>query len=386
MARAYVWTVVGAAALFVGMAQPVSAQFPLYTSPPAPWINGEARMGLVDPYEVLPDRKITFRLKAPQAEGVQVSVGSAHADLHTYPMTKDDKGVWSTTIGPVDPEIYPYVFQLAGASVGRGMVEVKGATPALYDVQDVPHGSFASFKYFSKALNAQRELSVYVPPQYYSEPHRKFPVVYYYDDPGNGAGMHYGEVMDNLIAQKKAVPMLIVSLTDVANTLYRKDTETGRVKDGDELVRDIIPFIESHYRTLQGRQNRALAGISHNAGATWTAGLGHLDTFGNLGMFSSGMFGGLLPDPTPGGFALYGPWEPEKVLPAAAKKLLAPATKPKLFYISCGNIDPRVEPTRKGIEEMAGFGVKPVFEVYPGGHQAKAFRPAFVSFVSHLFK
>jgi enterochelin esterase-like enzyme len=386
MKRILLCAVAMLAVTFVGAVRPVHAQFPLYTSPPPPWINGEANIGAVDPYEVLPDRRITFRFKAPDAQGVQVAVGSAHADLHTYPMTKDDKGVWSTTIGPVDPEIYPYNFRLAGASVGRSMVEVKGATPALYDAQDVPHGAITHITYLSRVLNVRRELSVYVPPQYYSEPKRGFPVVYYYDDAGNGAGMRYDAIMDNLIAQKKAVPMLIVSLTDVANTIYRKDPEAGRVKDGEELIADIIPLVENHFRTLPGRQNRALAGISHNAGATWTAGLAHLDTFGNLGMLSSGMFGGLLPDPTPGGFALYAPWEPEKVLPAATQKLLAPASKPKLFYMSVGTIDPRVEPTKKGVEEMAAYGVKPVFETYPGGHQAHAFRPAFISFVSRLFK
>ena len=386
MKRTFVFTAATLAVACLGATRPANAQFPLYTSPPAPWINGEARMGLVEPYEVSPDRKITFRFKAPDAQVVKVSVGSAHADLHTYPMTKDDKGVWSTTIGPVDPEIYPYSFQLDGAPVERGSVQVRGAIPAVYDVQDVAHGTRTDITYFSKVLNVRRQMSIYVPPQYYSEPNRKFPVVYYYDDAGNGAGMRYDDVMDNLIAEKKAVPMLVVFLTDVANTIYRKDTEAGRVKDGEELLTDIIPLIESRYRTLAGRENRALAGISHNAGATWTAGLGHLDKFGSLGMLSSGMFGGLLPDPTPGGFALYAPWEPDKVLPDATKKLLAPATKPKLFYISCGNIDPRVDPTRKAVEEMGTYGVKPMLEVYPGGHQGKAFRPAFISFVSHLFK
>lgn len=341
-------------------------------------------MGLVDPYEVSADRKITFRLKAPDASKVEVSVGSAHADLHVYPMTKDDQGVWSATIGPVEPEIYPYVFKLAGASVERGMVEVKGPTAAIYDVQNVPHGSLTTLSYFSKTMNKRREMKVYVPPQYYSEQGRKFPVVYYYDDPGNGAGLRYNEVMDNLIAEKKAVPMVVVFLTDLANVEFRNSPEDGRVKDGEELEQDIIPLVEGHFRVLANRDNRALAGISHNAGATWTVGTTHLSTFGSLGMLSSGMFGGLLPDPRPGGFALYAPWEPEKVLPDATKRLLA--NKPKLFYISCGSIDPRVTFTRKGVEEMAGYGVKPVFEVYPGGHQAHAFRPAYISFVSKLFK
>ena len=375
-----------AAGFAMAMAQTAQAQTPLYTSPPPPWVNGEANASLVAPFEVLPDRRITFRLKAPEAQSVSVSVGNEHADLHTYPMAKDDKGVWSTTIGPVDPEIYPYAFSLAGASVNRGSVEVKGAAPAVYDAQDVPHGTFTNITYFSKVLNRRREVSVYVPPQYYSEPNRKFPVLYYYNDAGNNAGGRQTEIMDNLIAQQKAVPMIVVNLSDVANTVYRKDTEAGRVKDGEELFGDIVPLIESRYRILPGKENRALGGVSHNAGATWTVGMANLDKIGSIGMLSSGMFGGLLPDPTPGGFALYAPWEPEKVLPFTTKKLLDPATKPRLFYIAAGDIDPRVNPTREAVKQMGTYGVKPVFEVYPGGHQGKATRPAYISFVSRLFK
>ena len=381
--KRFLLSTAAAAGLVLAAVPMASAQTPLYTSPPPPWINrsGSQQYKTI---EVLPDRRVTFRILAPEAAGAQLSVGAAHADLHTYPMTKDAKGLWSVTIGPVDPEVYPYSFQIGGATVNRGNFEVHGASPALYDTQNVPHGTYNTQSFFSKALNASRELSVYVPPQYYSEPNRRFPVVYDYDDPGNSAGIRYRDLMDNLIAQKKAVPMLVVMLTDEAGG--RNDAEAARMDDSRAMVMDILPLIESRYRTLPGRENRAMTGISHNGGATWTVGTHNLDKFGSLGLLSSGMFGGLLPDPKPGGFALYAPWHPEQIIPPFAKTQTNPATKLKLFYLAAGNIDPRVGPTKAAAEEFRKAGVDAVFESYPGGHQPKAFRPSFVSFVSKIFK
>jgi enterochelin esterase family protein len=382
--------------------RPLSAQTPLYTKPPAPWVNRSGAARTFTP-EVLPDRKITFRIEALTASGVQLVVGTDHADQHTYPMTKAEDGVWSATIGPVEPEIYPYVFKVGGANVGRGNVEVRGASPAVYDPQNVPHGSITTHTYFSKVQNSLRQLSVYVPPQYYSEPQRAFPILYNWGGSGNGRD---AVILDNLNAQKKAVPMLMVmvdtslvanssspegqglalklensSLTGLAK--LAAESEAARVVNSDELVTDVMPFVELHYRTLPGRDNRAMVGISHSGGTSFTATVRNLDKFGNLGLLSTGMFGGLLPSPT---FALYGPYEPDKLLPPLTKKLLAPATRLKVFYLACGNIDPRVTFIQQGAKDFEKYGVKTVVEVYPGGHQDKAFRPAFVSFASLLFK
>jgi enterochelin esterase-like enzyme len=402
MKRTSISIAVAWATTLIWAARPLSAQTPLYTVPPPPWVNASGGARSFPP-KVLPDRKITFRIEAPSASEVQVVVGTEHADQHSYPMTKSADGVWSATIGPVDPEIYPYYFKMGAGSVNRGNVAVAGATPAVYDLQNVPHGSTTTHTYFSKVQNRLRTLSVYVPPQYYTEPQRAFPVVYNWAGGANGRDVN---ILDNLNAEKKAVPMIMVlvdtsvpangsapdgqglaldvkdsSLTGLAKLAAQ--SEAARVMNSDELVTDMMPLVESHYRTLPGRDNRAMVGISHAGGTSFTACMRNLDKFGNLGLLSTGMFGGLLPSPT---FALYGPYEPDKLLPPVAKKLLDPATRLKVFYMAVGSIDPRCEPVKKGAADFEKYGVKPILKVYPGGHQDHAFRPAFTEFVSLLFK
>ena len=376
-----------AAVCFVSLAiQPVQAQFPLSATPPAPWINSGG-LPPIKEAEVLPDHRVTFRIKAPKAQDATVSVGAEHADLHTYPMTKDAAGVWTATIDRAVPEgIYPYHFEIGGAAVRPGNFEVKGAQPAVYDAQDVPHGAYSIQNYRSKSWNKIRALGVYVPAEYFSEPNRRFPVMYYYDNPTSYIpGMHYREVLDNLIAQKKAVPMIFVVMEEDAAS--GKDAEGDRMRNSAEFAQEIMPLVDSRYRTLADRDHRAMAGISHNGGASWTTAVHNLDKLSYLGLLSSGMFGGLLPRTTgPYPFALYAPWEPGKVLPDATKSMLSPGHQLHLFYLACGEIDPRVNPTRVAVGQFKKYGVTPVFESYPGGHQPKAFRPAFVSYASKVFK
>jgi enterochelin esterase family protein len=366
--------------------QSLKAQFPVYTSPPPPWVNGGG-LPEIKPVEVLSDHRITFRIKAAKVASASVSVGTEHADLHVYPMTKDAEGIWIATIDrPVPQGIYPYRFEIDGVTVHSGDVEVPGAQPAIYDVQNVPHGSYGIQNYFSKERNATRVLGIYLPAEYFSEPARRFPVLYSYDDPlSNIGGMRYREIMDNLIAEKKAVPMIMVMM--IEDSISGTNAEPNRQRNSKEFAEDIMPLVDRFYRTIPDRDHRAMAGISHNGGATWTTGLNNLDKVSYMGLLSSGMFGGLLARTTgPYPFATYAPWEPDKVLPDATKAMLAPGHQLKLFYLSDGDIDPRVNPTRSAAGEFKQYGVTPVFEVYPGGHQPKAFRPAFVSFVSLLFK
>ena len=403
----------GAAIASMALVQSAHAQTPLYTSPPPPWINSAGPAEFVSP-DVQPDRKVAFHIKAPTAQEVILSIGSQHADLHTYPMTKDAKGVWSTSVGPIDPGIYSFSYRIGGASVpqcnteGCSSFEVKGATPAVYDVQNVPHGFFGRIYFQSKALGRSSELGVYLPAQYFSEPTRRFPVLYswdgvMYEEGADGRQespyiMPFQPMLDNMIAQKKAVPMIVVFMSEdsgrtfggaaLDSSLFKsgKAAETARLQESAEVADDIIPYVESHFRTLPGRQNRGIVGISHAGGATWTVGTNNLDKFGNLGLLSSGMFGGLLPRPGDDGFALYPPWKPDEVLPPVTRKMKDPATKLKVFYMAAGDIDPRVIALKSAQKDFQRYGVNPIVEVFPGGHQEKAFIPMYVSFVSKLFR
>ena len=309
---------------------PLQAQFPLTKTPPPPWINSGGLPPLKNA-EVLPDKRITFRFEAPKADSVSVSVGSEHADLHVYPMTKGADGIWSVTIPSVPPEIYPYRIQMGGVTVRNGLVDVPGNGPAIYDVQNVPHGSYTLQDYSSKPWAKNRTIGIYLPAAYYSEPNRRFPVLYYYDNPkALVGGMNYVQVMDNLIAQKKAKPMIVVFMIEDASS--GKDAEGDRMKNVVEFQTEIMPMVDRQYRTIADRDHRAMGGISHNAGATWTTSLHSLDKLSYVGMLSSGMFGGLLPRTTgPYPFALYASWEPDKVLPGATKAMLQPGHQLKLF-------------------------------------------------------
>src|SRR5437762_9123095 len=188
----------------------------------SPGAASTAAQRLISP-EVHADRTITFRVRAPKASEVNLVFGS-----HSKPMIKDSNGIWTATIGPVEPEIYTYSFMLDGARVldmsnpilknGRApdasVVEVPGTPPRFDELQDVPHGTIQIRTYRSTPLNRNRKLYVYVPPQYDTEPTRKFPVLYLRHGSGDNEANwsedgRAGVILDNLVAQRKAVPMLI---------------------------------------------------------------------------------------------------------------------------------------------------------------------------------
>ena len=224
--------------------------------------------------EVLPDRRITFRLNAPKAAAVSLSFDEGA--VKTFPMTKNEAGVWSVTIGPVDPEIYIYNFTVdglrvldlqntslkSGVALASNVVEVPG-TPARFDqVQGVKHGAMVTHTYRSTIQNADRGLYVYVPAEYYTAPAKRYPVLYLYH---GGGGMEAdwsrdgraGVILDNLIGRGRAVPMLVVMPN---NTMVTPAAAGGRAGGagaapgppssaeplGRELITEIIPFIESH--------------------------------------------------------------------------------------------------------------------------------------------
>jgi hypothetical protein len=190
----------------------------------APGRGGPQRIAGVG---VRPDRTILFRIAAPRA--TEVSLVFSEGDPKPRPMTKDASGVWSLTLGPVEPEIYRYWFEVDGVKtidisnrdvkvssvVEASLVEVPGNPPRYDQVQNVPHGSVNVHTYMSATLGRQRALGVYIPPEYYTQKNKKFPVLYLWHG-GGGCELdwvnegHTDVILDNLIAQEKAVPMIIV--------------------------------------------------------------------------------------------------------------------------------------------------------------------------------
>ena len=261
-----------------------------------------ATQRLISP-EVHPDRTITFRLRAPEANTVSLSFGGSK------PMTKDATGVWTATAGPMAPEIYQYNFVVDGVRIldpgnpnlknGRALdasvVEVPGNPPRFDEVQAVAHGAVQIRMYSSTPLKKLRTLYVYTPPQYDTETSRRFPVLYLRHGSGDTEENwsdtgRAGVILDNLIAARKAVPMIVVMPNgDTDGTWGGGSSPEGIELLGQELLTDIMPMIEKVYRVAAGRENRAITGLSMGGGQAFTIGLKHMDLFAWVGEFSSGL-------------------------------------------------------------------------------------------------
>ncbi|MBC2666101.1 hypothetical protein H7F51_11290 [Novosphingobium flavum] len=331
--------------------------------------------------EVLPDRSVVFKIAAPEAPSASVIV-----EGEEFAMTKDAAGVWSVTTHPMVPQLYAYLFKVAGGRVNPGDVTVPGTPPGLHEPQNVPHGTLTIVSYYSRIQNRARKMRVYLPPEYYSQPKRRFPVLYLVNPQDETEWTEIGRanvVLDNLIATKKAVPMIVVMPNNTIRDGLASSAETVAVLER-EIPQEIMPWIEGNYRTLGDRANRAIAGLSFGGGTAFGVGMRNLPLFDYVGEFGTGTFGGLA---NPSGYTSYlVPYDPEKIAPGIYKNLVDPKTKPKLFYMSCGQDDPRLPFQKQALADFRAHGVQPVWADYPGGHDYRFFRAGLADFASRLFR
>ncbi|MEO6568541.1 MAG: alpha/beta hydrolase-fold protein [Opitutaceae bacterium] len=261
-----------------------------------------ASPALVSP-EVHPDRRVTFRVAAPKATEVSLT---SDWQTGTKQMEKGADGAWSITVGPLAPSSYIYSFNVDGIAVadpvnpriklrarGSGsIVEVPsgGATPALDEVRAVPHGKVEINWHKAATLAGEtRSFWVYTPPDYSADPGRRYPVLYLLhgnNDRPNG-WIDVGNLnllMDNLLAEKKVVPMIIVM--PFGHVLpYGQNTQGGRSNNAmyeDYLIKDVIPHVETNYRVVPERARRAIAGFSMGGGQSMSFFFRHLDVFSSL--------------------------------------------------------------------------------------------------------
>jgi enterochelin esterase-like enzyme len=343
---------------------------------------------------ILPDLRVLFRVNAPNAGKVQVDLGKL------YDMKKDDKGVWSVTTEPQDPGFHYYSLVIDGfkfadpaseSFYGTGRmasaVDIPEKGVDFYDLKDVPHGDLRMKNYFSKTTGTWRNVNVYTPPGYDQNPNQKYPVLYIQhgggeDERGWAIQGKTNIILDNLIAEKKAVPMIVVisngnvSLPNGGAPGY-SDAAMNAFKD--EIAGNIIPFIEKNYRVKPGVENRALSGLSMGGGQAFNTGLRNLDLFSSVGVFSTGMFGGIA-NPTGAVF------DAEQAIPGLLSNPKLFNSKLKVFYISCGEQDPRIEPTKKLIETFRNKGLNVQFSSFPGGHEWQVWRKSLHDYAQKLFK
>jgi putative membrane-bound dehydrogenase-like protein len=352
---------------------------------------------------ILPDNRVIFRLKAPEAQSVALNYGQPH------PMQKGDDGVWSITFGPISLGFHYYTFLVDGANVcdpagetfygmGRMASGIEIPTPGedWWQPKEVPHGEVRERRYFSKTTQNWRRIFVYTPPDYDTNQAARYPVLYLQhgggeDERGWPVQGHVADIMDNLIAAKKAAPMLIVMSSGYA----RKPGDAppaprppggGPPRDlsamfaalEEVFVTDLIPLIDATYRTKTEREHRAMAGLSMGGMQTFTIGLKHLDKFAWLGGFSGGG----------GGFG-GGTFDSKTAHGGVMADAQAFNEKVRLLFLSIGTDEgERFYNSVKGYRDaLEQAGIKTVYYESPGTkHEWHTWRRSLHEFAPRLFQ
>jgi len=352
---------------------------------------------LVSP-EVHPDRSVSFRVYAPNAQRVSLTLeGSPLAQL-----TKDAAGVWSATTAPLEPDIYAYGFLIDGQGFGDplnpvakpnliwpgNLVHVPGPATLAWEVNDVPHGELHRHFYRSAVAHDDRDYWVYTPPGYAPGSARRYSTLYLlhgFSDEANGwtAVGRANVILDNLFARHQAQPMVVVMPLCYGSA---KIVEIGRQGGGNmhaggsgpvaentrlfqqELFDEVMPRIEREYWVSSARADRAIAGYSMGGGEALQTGLNHPDRFAWVGSFSAG---GLTTD-IPGTFAQ-----------ARSEVALHPL---KLLWMACGR-DDSLFPVNQQIRQwLTSQGIRPVEIDTPRAHVWQVWRRNLTDFVPLLFR
>lgn len=364
--------------------------------------QGQQQGPVVVSPEVTAEKKITFRILAPKAAGVTLQAGDIQGLPKGGPqLVKAENGVWETTAGPVTPGSYRYRFAVDGVLVmdprnpaasesnnnGWSVVHVPGIE--YQDLAQVPHGAVASVHYWSTALNRFRRMHVYTPPGY-ELGKGKYPVFYLLhgasdsDNSWSTVG-RAGIILDNLIAAKKAKPMIMVMPAGHTSSGFGGGLGRGMDEFSDDFMKDILPYVESHYRVLTARKDRAIAGLSMGGMQTLNIGFSHLEKFAYVGVFSSGIFGG-------------GPRTPGAAAPAVspidewAKRRAAALDdaklKPglKLLWLATGKDDFLLKTSQATVELFKKHGFTPIYKETEGAHTWLVWRVYLNEFAPQLFQ
>lgn len=376
--------------------------------------EAQAPAPVVSP-EVSTDRRLTLRFRAPDAKQV---TATGELDGQPHPMTKGTDGVWSVTIGPLAPDIYTYAFNVDGTSaldpqntntkLGYGsfgpvsVVEVPGDGPQFYDAKPVPHGEVRIRPYESKALGFSRTVWIYTPPGY--ETGKDYPVLYLLHGAGDveSGWVLIGRanlILDNLIAEKKAKPMVIVmplghtiqsfwtgpakalpnemaaayakgGLDAVLFALMSGDGKGGLSPFAKDLLDDVLPMVEKSYKVSKRPEDRAIAGLSMGGGQTVNIAFNRPDLFKYVAVMSGAVTG-----------------KADQIY----SKLLSNAEQAnkqfKLFWFGVGKDDTLTGPgDREFAQMLAKYGITHTARVTEGRHEWTVWRQHLNEIAPLLFK
>ncbi len=348
-----------------------------------------ARPASVVSPEVQADRRVTFRLRAPAAREVKVA---GEWPGGTQAMTKDERGLWSVTVGPLAPDLYGYGFLVDGLRIPdpgnrhvkpmrsptTSILDIPSDPPRLHEFQDVPHGTVRVHEYRSKALGRRRGLYVYTPPGFDRQAGARYPVLYLFHGSGDTEATWtvFGRaqcILDNLLAQQKARPMVIVMPDGHAAPPQPPGGGVGgRSPNLDafqrDLLEDVLPFVEANYRVRADAASRAIVGLSMGGGQSLTIGLTHPELFAWVGGFSAAVFA------------------PETTLAKALADPQATNGKLRLLWFACGKDDRLIENNRRLAELLQKHGIRHEFHATAGNHSWPVWRRYLAEFVPLLFQ
>lgn len=332
--------------------------------------------------EVHTDRRVTFRVQAPKAADVSfygdwMPVGT------TQKMAKDSTGVWSLTTGPLPPSVYIYSFTVDGLTIAdpvnprmklrartsASLLEVPSSTPSIWEARDVPHGAVEINYQKAKALQGEtRSFWVYTPPGYTQNTRQRYPVLYLFHGSNDTAGGwvlagHANYVLDNLLAEQKLVPMIVVMPFGHAVPFGspREIQATNSAVYEKYLLEDVLPAVEAKYRIRKDRDHRAIAGLSMGGGQSLAIGFHHLDLFSAIGAFSAAA----PPNLDTQGLAQH---------------------KLKVLWFGCGKEDSLFQRSADLDALFTQRGIPHTFRATPGGHTYTVWRQYLAEFAPLLFR
>jgi enterochelin esterase-like enzyme len=342
------------------------------------------------------DSRVTFRFNAPDAKSVQVAIANV-----SYDMVKDDDGVWTYTSEPQDKGYHNYwmivdsaivLDPATNAFIGYSHMcngfEIPDPDGSFYDLKDVPHGNVLIENYFSKTISAWRHIFVYTPPGYDANTSTRYPVLYLQHGGGEDerVWIEMGRtnlILDNLIAEGKTKPFIVVMETSAAykpgevppkpfrprpdgerqgtppdSTRLRRMFSFDTYKD--VMLNDLIPYIDGKFRTLTDGNNRAMAGLSMGTFVTRVVALANLDKFSYIGIFSGG---------------------------TVAPKDISDKSKVKLVFMSFGSRERGADGLKGAADALKEAGINAVSYISPlTAHEWQSWRRSLREFAQLLFK
>lgn len=350
-----------------------------FAADPAPPARNPQRPAPTRSPEVASDRQVTFRLRAPKATTVAVNGQWPNGSA---PMTRGSNDVWSVTVGPIEPGVWEYSFRVDELTMidpgnpaikpmrepRTSILHIPGDPPLVFDFQDVPHGVVRSHTYRSKSLGRLRGLSVYTPPGY-DKSRARFPTLYLQHGSGDNQDTWtvHGKahwILDNLIAQGRAKPMVVVMMDGHAASPGSSDN-TGQFER--DLLEDVLPFIEANYRVKADAASRGIVGLSMGGGQSLTIGLKHANRFAWVGGFSASV---------PTGDAVA----------AALDDAQATNKKLKLLWIACGKDDFLLQRNEAFIATLKDKGLRHEWYLTAGNHSWPIWRGYLADFLPRLFR